>query len=183
MMRSIMATIIAACVLVGITQARAEESFPSEGRYPAAQWYNPQPLAKKIVHRKRYAKRAASFRVARRSRGGARGVTLAGVTPVLKQKADEIVAACGSVVTSAVASRPYRSNHPGGRAVDLQGNPSCIYSHLRGWRGGYSTDYAAVRHVHISWNPGGQEWGVRFAHRNPFFGHRYARRQHRVASR
>ena len=46
----------------------------------------------------------------------------------------------------------------------MRGNPSCIYAHLKGWPGGYSTDYAAVQHVHISYNPGGQEWGLHFAH-------------------
>ena len=93
-----------------------------------------------------------------------RSVSLTGVTPVLVAKAREIVAACGSVVISAVSRRPIRSNHPIGRAVDLKGNPGCIYAHLQGWPGGYSTDYSIVKHVHISYNPGGQEWGLRFAH-------------------
>lgn len=82
----------------------------------------------------------------------------------LGTKAREIVDACGSRVVSAIAGRANKSNHPIGRAVDLVGNPGCIYSHLHGWPGGYSTDYGRVHHVHISYNPGGQEWGVRFAH-------------------
>src|SRR5207253_1691857 len=69
--------------------------------------------------------------------------------------------------------RGIRSNHPIGRAVDMRGNPGCIYAHLKGWPGGYSTDYAAVAHVHISYNPGGQEWGLHFAHNGG--GHSYAR--------
>ena len=89
---------------------------------------------------------------------------LAGVTPVLAAKAREIVASCGSIVIAGIASRPRQSNHPIGRAVDLKGNPGCIYAHLKGWPGGYSTDYAAARHIHISYNPGGQEWGLRFVH-------------------
>jgi hypothetical protein len=105
------------------------------------------------------------------NRGGGRSVSLAGVTPVLAAKARQIVASCGSTIVSAVSSRPNRSNHPIGRAVDLVGNPGCIYAHLKGWPGGYSTDYAAARHVHISYNPGGQEWGLRFAHN----GHRKTR--------
>jgi hypothetical protein len=93
-----------------------------------------------------------------------RSVSLAGVTPVLAAKAREIVASCGSVIIAAVAARNIRSNHPIGRAVDLKGNPACIYAHLQGWPGGYSTDYSTARHVHISYNPGGQEWGLRFVH-------------------
>lgn len=94
----------------------------------------------------------------------ARSLSLAGVTPVLAAKARQIVSACGSTIISTISARGHRSNHPIGRAVDMRGNPSCIYAHLKGWPGGYSTDYAAVQHVHISYNPGGQEWGLRFAH-------------------
>ena len=100
-------------------------------------------------------------------------VSLEGVTPVLAAKAREIEANCGSVIISAVSKRPIRSNHPSGRAVDVEGNPECVYAHLKDWPGGYSTDYSAVRHVHISYNPGGQEWGLRFAH-GQHHGVRYA---------
>jgi hypothetical protein len=94
----------------------------------------------------------------------ARSLSLAGVTPVLAAKARQIVSACGSTIISTISARGHRSNHPIGRAVDMRGNPSCIYAHLKGWPGGYSTDYRAVQHVHISYNPGGQEWGLHFAH-------------------
>jgi hypothetical protein len=108
---------------------------------------------------------------------GSRSVSLAGVTPVLAAKARQIASACGSSIISAVSGRGIRSNHPSGRAVDMKGNPGCIYAHLKGWPGGYSTDYAAVAHVHISYNPGGQEWGLRFAHNGGGHGHtRYASR-------
>jgi hypothetical protein len=103
---------------------------------------------------------------------------LSGITPVLAAKVREIVADCGSLVISTISPRGNRSNHPIGRAVDLRGSPGCIYAHLKGWPGGYSTDYSAVGHVHISYNPGGQEWGLRFAH-NSHGRHRatrYARR-------
>ncbi len=33
----------------------------------------------------------------------------------------------------------------------MKGNPNCIYSMLHGWPGGYSVDYASVKHVHISY--------------------------------
>jgi hypothetical protein len=104
-----------------------------------------------------------SYRAKRRS-PIARSISLVGVTPVLAAKVRHIVAACGSAVISTVPGRGHRSNHPIGRAVDLRGNPSCIYAHLREWPGGYSVDYSAVAHVHISYNPGGQEWGLRFRH-------------------
>ena len=40
---------------------------------------------------------------------------------------------------------------------------AATHERLRGWPGGYSTDYGRVRHVHISL--GGREDGIRFAHR------------------
>lgn len=111
-----------------------------------------------------------------------RSVSLAGVTPVLAEKTREIVSACGSKVVSAVAGRSNKSNHPRGRAVDLSGNPSCIYAHLKNWPGGVSTDYWTApggKHVHVSYNPGGQEWGLRFAHRHAKV--KFAARKHRLA--
>ena len=98
------------------------------------------------------------------------------VAPELVHKTKEIIADCGSKVVSARAPRGNKSNHPIGRAVDLVGNPGCIYAHLKDWPGGYSIDYGRVHHVHISYNPGGQEWGLRFAHGG---GHKhYAARRH-----
>lgn len=92
---------------------------------------------------------------------------LAGVYAPLAAKAREIEAACGSVVISGrrhtkVAGTRRWSLHASGHAVDMRGNPVCIYAHLRGWPGGYSIDYSRVKHVHISL--GGREDGVRFAH-------------------
>lgn len=103
---------------------------------------------------------------------------LAGVSPALAAKTREIVGSCGSVVISGrrhtrVAGSGHWSLHASGRAVDLRGNPACIYARLRGWPGGYSTDYARVRHVHVS--IGGREAGLRFAHGG--------RRHHRFAAR
>lgn len=93
---------------------------------------------------------------------------LAGVYGPLADKAREIEAACGSSVISGVrhtrvAGTRHWSLHASGHAVDMQGNPSCIYAHLRGWPGGYSVDYGRVRHVHVSL--GGREDGIRFVHR------------------
>lgn len=104
---------------------------------------------------------------------------LAGVYAPLAAKAREIESACGSVVISGrrhtrVAGSRRWSLHASGHAVDMRGNPGCIYAHLRGFGGGYSTDYGRVRHVHISL--GGREDGLRFAHH-------HVRRHHRYASR
>lgn len=92
---------------------------------------------------------------------------LAGVYAPLAAKAKEIETACGSIVISGrrhtrVAGTRRLSLHASGHAVDMRGNPGCIYAHLRGWPGGYSIDYGRVRHVHFSL--GGREDGVRFAH-------------------
>jgi hypothetical protein len=122
----------------------------------------------------RYAPRARRSHSARAGRADRNSVSLAGVTPPLANKAREIQAACGSKVVSAIrrGARVYggsRSNHASGRAVDLQGNPSCIYSHVRDWPGGVSTDYGSAPggpHVHLSYNPNGMEWGLRFRHRH-----------------
>lgn len=102
-----------------------------------------------------------------------RGVSMAGVVAPLAAKAAEIQSACGSVVISAIrpgasvrgSGRP--SLHRTGHAIDMQGNPRCIYAHLQGWPGGYSVDYGRVSHVHISYSPDGREWGARFAHWRP----------------
>jgi hypothetical protein len=127
-------------------------------------------------HSYRYHHRVAKSRHAQHRKGRAgHSISLAGVTPVLAAKTREIVARCGSAVISAVSPRGNRSNHPIGRAVDLRGNPGCIYAQLKGWPGGYSTDYASAGHVHISYNPGGQEWGLRFVHGRSTRVTRYAR--------
>lgn len=94
---------------------------------------------------------------------------LRGVAPELAANAREIASACGSRIISGVrhtrvAGTRRMSLHASGRAVDMAGNPRCIYARLRGWPGGVSTDYGRVRHVHFSL--GGGEDGLRFAHRH-----------------
>src|SRR5436309_9734389 len=95
-------------------------------------------------------------------RGGA-------IVSALAAKVREISSSCGSSVISSVrhthiANTRTMSLHATGQAVDMRGNPRCIYQHLSGWPGGYSTDYGRVQHVHISYSGGGREWGIRFAH-------------------
>lgn len=113
-----------------------------------------------------------------------RGVSLGSLPFALSSKAQEIVSACGSTIISAcrpgarVRGSGHSSLHASCRAVDIKGNPSCIYSHLASWPGGVSTDYSAVGHVHFSYAPGGAEWGARFAHHGGGR-HHYAHRHHR----
>jgi hypothetical protein len=101
--------------------------------------------------------------------------SLASVGGTLAAKTHEIVASCGSAVISSfragarVAASGRASLHASGRAVDVRGNPGCIYAHLHGWSGGYSTDYASVQHVHISL--GGREDGLRFGHNSSHHAH------------
>jgi hypothetical protein len=100
----------------------------------------------------------------------------------LASKVAEIEYACGSRLISAVrhsliAGTRLLSLHAFGRAADVAGNPACIYGTLAGWQGGYSVDYGSVGHVHISWDPGGREWGARFVHG----GRRHARRHRQHA--
>jgi hypothetical protein len=113
------------------------------------------------------------------------GTTISGIVAPLAAKVAEIQSACGSKVISAVrhtyiAGTRHISLHASGQAVDVAGNPSCIYSMLHGWAGGYSIDYGRVRHVHISW--GGLEQGLRFAHGGGRTRHAH-RRHHRYAAR
>lgn len=95
-------------------------------------------------------------------------VSLNGVHHELRSKVESILSACpGSRVISAIrhtriAGSRHMSLHASGRAVDMTGNPGCLYTQLKDWPGGYSTDYARMRHVHIS--IGGPEQGLRFAH-------------------
>jgi len=78
-----------------------------------------------------------------------------------------------------VAGTHRTSLHALHRAVDIAGGSfRCAYSVLASFAGGMSTDAWRMRHIHLSWEPGGREWGARFAHG----GHRrhYAR-HHRYA--
>jgi hypothetical protein len=92
-----------------------------------------------------------------------------GLVAPLAAKVAEIVQTCGSRVVSAVrhtfiAGTRRVSLHSFGEAADVAGNHGCVYSLLHDWPGGYSIDAGRMGHVHISYEPGGREWGARFAH-------------------
>jgi len=110
--------------------------------------------------------------------------SLAGIVEPLAEKTRQIVQACSSHVISAVRHTFIKhtkriSLHAYGKAVDLQGNPSCMYSLLHAWPGGYSTDYQRVKHIHLSYDPQSRrEWGARFVH-----GGHHIKRLRKVARR
>jgi len=111
-------------------------------------------------------------------------MSLDGFPAPLAAKAREIERACpGFKVISAyrpgarIAGTSRMSLHAVRRAVDMAGpNPGCAYGLLADWPGGVSTDYAKMRHLHFSYQPNGQEWGVRFAHGGFKRWRRHARR-------
>jgi hypothetical protein len=105
-----------------------------------------------------------------RERVAPAGTSMTGVVPALAAKVAQIQSACaGAHVISGVRHTRihggrHMSLHSTGEAVDMRGNPSCIYAQLRDWPGGYSTDYGRVQHVHISLAANGREAGLRFSH-------------------
>ena len=150
---------ILACIFLSPWAAHASYDSP-EGSSP----WGPPLTSAPIYH-----PRSASFR---------------GVRPELAALARDLAASCGSRGISGyrhthVAGTRRWSLHAFGKAIDVAGNPTCVYSHLRSWPGGVSIDYGRVQHVHISYDPeSGREMGIRFAH----YGHRrYAHRHGRRA--
>lgn len=152
------------------------------------------------IHRHPHAVRARSahHRIARAptitgySRQIAKTANLSAVASGLAAKVRELMAACpGTRIASAYrpgarvagTGRPSLHSRYPAEAVDLAGSPKCLYGHLHGtgWPGGYSVDYAAVRHLHLSLASDGRERGARFVHHS---GHRrYAMRHRKYAVR
>lgn len=174
-----MCNILWPCIAPYASSPRAARA--TSGRYVS----NRMVVSSHVVHR--HVRAPKGHRMASRTKVS-RGIahSIAGIVAPLAAKVSEIKSACGSHVISGVrhtyvAGTRRISLHASGRAVDLSGNPSCIYSMLHGWPGGVSTDYARVRHVHLSYDPvGHREWGLRFVHG----GHRhrttrYAHHRHR----
>jgi len=160
------------------TSARGQRVVKAMGGFgTATKTYRPRVARVEVPRRQRLAQRVAST-LAHTTENYSHGV----VAP-LAAKVAEIQSSCGSRVVSAVrhsyiAGTRRISLHASGKAVDMAGNPSCIYSHLAGWSGGYSTDYGRVAHVHISYDAtGGREMGIRFAHGGGR-SHRHAHRHH-----
>lgn len=123
----------------------------------------------------------------RRHRGDSEVRSTSGLVATLAAKVKELQSDCGSRMISGVrqtyiAGTNRISLHAFGKAADMSGNPACMYAHLKGWRGGYSIDYARMGHIHVSFDiEGGREMGLRFVHGG---GHRhYAHhRRHQLVS-
>lgn len=128
---------------------------------------NMQPSSRDLSEALAYA--PATAPVERESRTTA-STSMASVVPALAAKVSQIQSACpGAHVISAVRHTRIRGSgrmslHATGEAVDMRGNPSCVYAQLRDWPGGYSTDYGRAQHVHISLAANGREAGLRFTH-------------------
>lgn len=114
----------------------------------------------------------------------AKSAKLKDLTPKLADKTAEILGSCNTHIVSAYrrgarvagSGRPSLHSIYPSQAVDLVGDPKCIYQHLVKWPGGYSVDYARVHHVHVSLSSSGRERGARFVHYRG--GTRYASRRH-----
>ena len=113
------------------------------------------------------------------------GVFTGGLVGPLQAKLASIQAACpgthaiSGIRHTRIAGTRTMSLHAQGKAVDVRGPYGCIYSQLKDWGGGYSTDAGRVAHIHISYDDaGGREMGLRFAHgggRRHAFRNSYAR--------
>ena len=174
MLRSLIAASIALVAMTSLAEARDHSRHRYGGLHPECNVTMPCAISPKFLAGVR------SINIGLRREKPRRGLSTSSINATLSAKVAEIVAACpGAHVISAVrhtriAGTRRMSLHASGNAVDMQGNPSCIYAHLRGWPGGYSTDYSRVRHVHISYDAaGGREMGLRFAHGG---GHKHRRR-------
>lgn len=138
-------------------------------------------------HHRRYAKRYHYRHYAHR-RHRSSHISMGAMPAPLAAKVSELQKSCGSALISGlrpgarVKGSGRVSNHARGTAADVQGNPRCIYAHLKGWPGGYSIDYAAVNHVHISYDRG-HEWGARFVHGGGYWRYASRHRHHRYAAR
>lgn len=161
--------------MAGCTRAQRRKVKPRIKRRPSPGYVSPRTAVKRNIFR--------AFAEEVRNAGPSK--SLAGVVAPLAAKARELQSVCGARIISAVrhtyiaGTGGRLSLHASGRAVDIIGNPSCLYANLRGFPGGVSIDYGRVKHVHISWNPGGSEWGMRFNHyrgkvRKPRFARRRA---------
>jgi len=137
-----------------------------------------QPAAREVQQAMAYAP-ATVEPVERESKAPA-STSISGVVPSLAAKVAQIQSSCpGAHVISGLRHTRIRGSgrmslHATGEAVDMRGNPSCVYAQLRDWPGGYSTDYGRVQHVHISLAANGREAGLRFSHGGGR-GHRHRR--------
>ena len=165
--------IFVAAALALLVLANAASAYVKHHRVAAAvgrhaRTMHPWGWGHRAASRPRHALRYARHRLRRLAHYDT--APLGCLPAELRAKVAEIIGACGTHVLrtftpgAVIAGTRHLSEHAFCRAADLAGNPACIYAHLRGFRGGVSTDYGRMRHVHVSWHPGGWEQGVRFVH-------------------
>jgi hypothetical protein len=94
-----------------------------------------------------------------------------GIVKPLMDALRQVQAACpGFVLISGVrAGAGWQGLHRYGRAIDIGGKGvdyDCAYRALKGFPGGMNWDAwnPRINHIHISWAPGGAEWGTRWPH-------------------
>lgn len=175
-----MTAVAVLCALSSIAEARVRTSAVS----PECNVTMPCIGVDNPVHARQRTQRApmqsfASVEPTRRAERARRAVEPAyasqgyssGLVGPLQAKLASIQAACpgthaiSGVRHTRIAGSRRMSLHAQGKAVDVRGPYGCIYSQLKGWSGGYSTDAGRVQHIHISYDDGGgREMGLRFAH-------------------
>lgn len=140
------------------SESKAQGSYTNVYQYQA--WVSKQTYAKKKRSYKRKTYKQKTYK-----RGSASGysgpASLGGIVSQLQSK-------CGAKVISSLrpgSKTPFgvASCHSTGQAVDMTGNYACMFSVLRSWPGGYTTDPGRCKHIHISSCK--MEWGMRFKHR------------------
>lgn len=176
-MLKLLGAAIVIVMLVSPAEARRHQApeTPAFDRHAVSGSYNYGPvLALPRTERMRAKRksRTAHKRTAHRHPYKGHSASLSDVTPILAAKAREIIGACDAKVISAYrpgarvrgyGTASLHARYPA-EAIDMTGDTSCIYPRLKGWAGGYSVDYAAVRHIHISMAHDRRERGSRFAH-------------------
>ena len=160
MKRLALVTAIVLGVSLGTSPSRAQYdgSFTNVHQYAA--WQAKSVYAKK---RKSYSRHYSKRRYAKQRRSAVAysgGASLSEIVARLQSQ-------CGAKIISSVrpgARTPFgvQSCHATGQAVDMTGNYACMYSVLRSWPGGYTTDSGRCRHIHIS--SCRMEYGLRFKH-------------------
>ena len=163
-----------------------QKLYPGPGKYKKAKVKKrcKRAIGPSARSRPQSAKHVSSSNIFRRYYDALPGsVSLNGLVPELASLARTLAAVCGSKIISAVRHTYVRGSgklslHASGRAIDVSGNPSCIARMTASWPGGVSNDYFKIRpnHYHISYSPGGREWGSRFAHYSGRNRARYAKR-------
>lgn len=158
----LVASIVTLSLLPGASPSLAQYDGSFTNVYAYQAWIEASAAKKKRSYARHYKKKRYAKRAKRASgEGYSGGASLGGIVSTLQAK-------CGAKVISShrAGSRTpggQQSCHATGQAVDMTGNYACMYSVLRSWPGGYTTDAGRCKHIHISSCK--MEYGMRFNHR------------------